>query len=278
MYTSSEEYIKALHEGDILKFLEWPKWLTEHSLNQDYTLDADATLDLLHKEWLRVGYTEKDTTQMAIVFSLLYEPNSLLQSIYEYSASALCGAASQCMVYQKILTQKTPLSLDASLNPYQKNSQLLAESDKTLSVLGNQQIEAIKVAKMQLRNILLMREMVSSYLTFIKQPQHENDTNLALRRGLAQNLNDALERRTKYDDACRNEIEAYVTKLRKLSPTATEETEYLSYMISVKKPQNLFWESINWGCNFLFFNQEETPNKDTILAIDNEPFQNPNPP
>lgn len=274
MFTSSEEYIKALHEGDILKFLEWPKWLTQHNLNQDYTQDADATLDLLRGEWLRCGYTNEDTKHIAILFQLLNEENSLLQSIHEYSASALCGAAKQCIVYLEIIQKNTTLTFtDSTLKPYQKNNQLLDEAENKLIHLSKTQLSAINTARKQLQNILLLREMASAYLLFLEQLKKENDLNLPVRIGLARTLKETLDTHTKYDATCNNEISTFINALRKLSPTPIEETDYLSYILPIKKSDpGFFWKSIEW----LLSNTDKTTNTESLLLEDDKSSQSSN--
>jgi hypothetical protein len=263
MFNASEKYLEALYEGDILKFLEWPQWLITRDVNQNRTQDADELINLIKGEWLRCEYTEKDTSNMAIVYLLANERDSLLISLHAYAAMALCGAAIQCMVYRNIIIAE-------KLPEVKSNFQLLNDAETTLVAIGNQQKAQFYKARKQLNDVFMLRTITEAYIHFLKNPKVEKDDHWDLRLDKALNMQNALLQQTKYP-LCQDTIKPFINSLRQLSPSTIEETDFLSYLSPMNKTP-FIWTAINAGL-CLFLPKENITNDAPILLKDKAQYE-----
>ncbi|EHL29478.1 helical bundle domain-containing protein [Legionella drancourtii] len=106
MLSSSSAYRIALHDGDYLRFLEWPAFIEKKYREGNNPLGSDALMDCLIFEWLNCGYSQKDIEQITLLYAI-YElnPSPLQVGKYAFPLMTIMSALFSCMTFHGYCAQ-----------------------------------------------------------------------------------------------------------------------------------------------------------------------------
>ena len=237
MLTSSYEYLKALREGNYLRFLEWPKFIVEHYKGDDRSQDADDTINLIVFEWLNNGYSEEDAKKTALLFAVYELETKPLKSDLAYAVTAISIAAFQCMMYhvnklqdkfltkEKMTSQKISTLMSGIIVGLDKsNFDDLLQKQRVSFFSWVAGIDSTKVekARLQISPIADLRYLAEEYITNLEASKLITDALKSSRLSVVKRLAQYLNEQTELTVQVKDEIEAYVTKIREMKPADSE--------------------------------------------------------
>lgn len=245
MLSSSQEYLQALREGNYLRFLGWPQFIAHHYTMKNKVLDADTISNLLIFDWLNNGFCESDVRHVVILIALQLSELRPFRGTLDYNLACIEGAAQQCLVYQNNQLA-APILSDIVLNQVQINqlmekqselcdrdtfdNYLLIEMNRFNKWVSKVPVDLVKEVYQRIIPIIKPRDFVDEYLDSIgderkrQRADHRDDdplidTRIVVIHRLKQYINEQYELSVEVSQ----EIKAYIQKIRKMQPAASEE-------------------------------------------------------
>lgn len=238
MLSSSQEYLQALREGNYLRFLEWPRYLT-HNSDQD----ADDTISFITFEWLKNGFFEEDAKKVALIYAAHEKNTDLLRGNLTYSLTAISIATFQCMIFQ--INQ---LTIDLPEQDKIQPNGVLGFMKKTLEILSidkfnhcleqQQQIfyswvngygtDEIDIVCEKIKQITKLRDLVDEYISILESTPEGEDSLRGARTSVVKRLAVYLNNQTELNLKSREEIANYVNMVKAMQPAEWEEEVLMS--------------------------------------------------
>ncbi|MCW8397541.1 helical bundle domain-containing protein [Legionella sp. PATHC038] len=229
MLLSSSEYIKALHEGKYLLFLEWVDFIT-----QKYELmGAEDTVNFLILEWLSNDYSEEDAKKVAVLQAVYDLESKTLQGKLDYSLKIITTALFMCMVFRlsdinvsltpqkKIKPREADLLIAqnlAQLNPFTYKKRLEDMQTQFYQYAeGADQKEVVDAFK-NIRAITEPRYLLEDYILHLERIKIKDDKLYATRLSMAKRFLGYLYEQTELTPKVAEVIATYVNSLRELGP------------------------------------------------------------
>jgi hypothetical protein len=276
MLTSSSEYLKALREGNYLRFLEWPKFIAEHYKGGAKDNDADDLLNLLVFEWLNNGFSEEDAKKVALLSAVNDLDSGLLKGDLDYAVSAIFGATYHCMIYQNTKLEEKFLTKEKMNNPQinQLIGGVIAGIDKSnfesllqkqvasfSSWVSNMDKTKLGPVRLQISLIVDLRYLTAEYISSLETSILISDVLKSSRLSVVKRLAQYLTEQTELTAQVKNEIGTYVAKIKELKPAECE-NEYLSRLSPPPVGENTW--TILTGLGLKFFKLLETSEKPVV--------------
>lgn len=244
MLSSSSAYRIALHEGDYLRFLEWPAFIEKKYREGNNPLGSDALMDCLVFEWLNCGYSQKDIEQIALLYAI-YElnPSPLQMGKYAFPLMTIMSALFSCMTFHGL---RVPGNVMAVMQMTEKQiSRFMEEKtaemgrerfDEVLSSMRDkfmQQITSVdeisvNMACKKINEIVEPLAVLEEYLRLLNlvQVQERSNTLYNTRLGIVQSFFSYLRGQTALCEDRIHKMSIYVNAIRSQQPEAWE-AEYL---------------------------------------------------
>ena len=238
MLDSSKEYLRALREGNYLRFLEWPYVIEQHYRQDNRALNADDVRNLIVYEWVRHGVSGEDIESVAILYAVFMLEPSPLKGGLAWSLTSIVAALYQCMAYiscnvqiQQVETEE--LSCDEIielLNTLESGTDLtlfnsMLQKDMQTFLSKSESIEKSKIIDVasHINAITVLRYRAEEYVTLLESIELPKDELQGTRLSLVKKLVEYLGKQTELTDDVQSEIAQYVEKIKEMQPAQVEE-------------------------------------------------------
>lgn len=244
MLSSSQEYLQALRQTDLLRFLEWPHFLFRYYSIAESEQNADVLTDVLVCTWLNHGYQEADLRQLALLHKFFLIEEQLFCGSLEYFFTSLCSAALYCAAYRNCsiryqcdvdamnIEDICNLMKQSCCHVKEEIDEAFLVQQKKFDLLVQQISDAeYKQLRQTIRPVLLLRHTVDEYLElWQKEPDDPKlDPLSATRKSVVQRLASYLKDLMVFGPEQEKEIVGYVAKIKELGP-ADSEQEFLNLL------------------------------------------------
>ncbi|KTD05893.1 hypothetical protein Lgra_2670 [Legionella gratiana] len=236
MLSSSSEYLKALHEGKYLLFLEWVDFIAKKYSDKE-SLDADDTTNSLIFEWLNNGYSEEDAKKLALLHAVYDLESKPLQGKLDYAFKTIMVALFLCMVFHK--HNFCPQSHSAKVTCHEIN-QLVDQSSKQLPSsiyqssltevqakffqwVENMDKHEVNAVFHKIHEITRLRYLLEDYILHLERLKKEQDELYTARLSMAKRLLTYIYEQIEFTPKVADEITNYVNTLREFHPSKWEE-------------------------------------------------------
>lgn len=241
MLSSSSAYRIALHDGDYLRFLEWPAFIEQKYRQGNNLLGSDALMDCLIFEWLDCGYNQKDIEQIGLLYAIYeLDPSPLQAGKYAFSLMTIMSALFSCMTFHahRVQDEARP-SLQMSEKQIsrcmeEKTTAIGKENfaaalnlmrDKFMQQLPQVDPIAVNASCKKINVIVEPLVILEEYLRLLNLAQtQERANNLHhTRLGIVQSFVSYLRGQTEFSEDYMHKIGIYVHAIRSQQPEAWEE-------------------------------------------------------
>lgn len=249
MLSSSSAYRIALHDGDYLRFLEWPAFIEQKYRQGNNLLGSDALMDCLIFEWLDCGYSQKDIEQIAMLYAIYeLDPSPLQAGKYAFSLMTIMSALFSCMTFHahRLQDEARPglqmTEKEISRCMEEKTKAIGRERfDEVLSLMRDKFMQqlpqvdplAVNAACKKINELVQPLVVLEEYLRLLNHAQaHESDNSLYhTRLGVVQSFFSYLRGQTELSEDYIHKIGIYVNAIRSQQPDAWEE-EHLQKIVA----------------------------------------------
>lgn len=246
MFSSSFDYLEALHAEKFLLFLEWPTFILEKYSSAGEHQSADFLMDCLIFEWLKQGSCERDAEKISLLYKIYEMKPSPLEGQLAFSFISINSALFACMVLQRNNLYGFTLPSEEmtgrqivrfmsditakNIHDMNRESALISEQ----FIKHSQELDPIIVTAIykKLCALKLPISISEQYIDALRL-DHLKDNNelFAVRLALVQSLLVYLKEQTVLTDEVRVEIIKYVEAISKQQPKLWE-NEYLRKLSS----------------------------------------------
>ena len=273
-YTSTYDYLKALRNGDYIRFTQLIDYLkkkynelkqvnTEHKL----VFTADILVPLTVYELINAGIDKSDIEHFKILYQLAMDPELNIPSDKYYAITTLISAMAASLVYidnkQESAFKVSILSVQPTKNSkeleletlLQQNLDIIASNTGVSDSMMKEQISVyIQEFSKELTGKMLQRyqeiksnllvfkhaELLSEYKqTLVSRIIDSEDDKLVKRYQLVNDLFKYLDGQTGYHEESLRYVKAQIEAIRKLEPSDFEESKFLNQIVAADTKQKI---------------------------------------